>query len=344
MKAELFIVRYHNRKFHRMTSLLYMSKTLYENFPQVVDPPQGMKPHPENIQIFGLRLFKDASFISIPVISPHDSNSVYSNRFYCSECNKWLKMSGTIGNIRSHLKCVHMETMQQTQENISSFERIQLFKQFCLITGLPFRTIDHPIIQKLFPGIGNRIDLSHFCSEVSSKIRNYLKIKLQSALYIAIAIDEWSDQSNRRYLGMQGICIFQDAYEIVTLAQTPIFELNANANVISSIVKKNLKRYNIKDKVDYIVSDTTPVMPAAATLLQLNWSPCYCHILNLVAGDFTKFISMIIDPILAIQKKLGRSTVFTQFCIQKSRQYTRYHCLQKLAGIVISEHYMLLKN
>lgn len=210
--------------------------------------------------------------------------------------------------------------------------------------------VDHPIIQKLFPDIGNRFDLSNLCSEVSAKIQTHLKIKLQSALHIAIAIDEWTDQCNRRYLGIQGICIFTDTYEIFTLAQSPIFEVNATANVLASIVKQNLKNYGIEMKTDYMISDTTPVMPATASLLNLKWSPCYCHVLNLVAGDFTKCISMIVSPILEIQKKLGRSTLFTQYCIQKkskifsipmpteTRWYSYYstlYAIKQLKNIII---------
>ena len=321
-----------------------MSKTFLGNFPQTANVPPNMAAHPNSIQIFGFRLFIDASFIGIPIVSPNDINSVYSTWFYCNKCNKWLKLSGTIGNIRSHLRNVHPEVQQIEHTQISSFGRAQLFREFCLITGLPFRIIDHPIIQKLFPEIGNRHDLSNLCTDVSGKIQNYLKVKLQSALHISIAMDEWTDQCNRRYLGIQAICIFRDAYEILTLAQTPILEVNASASVLSSILKKNLKKYDIKLKVDYVVSDTTAVMPATAIQLGLKWSPCYCHILNLVAGDFTKCISLLVGPILEIQKTLGRSTLFTQFCIQKNQGFFQSRCQQKHVGIAIIKHSMLLSN
>ena len=78
---------------------------LVDNFKEIQEVPMDLKKHPDSVQIFGIKLFKDASFISIPIISQIDPNSIPLSRFYCHKCRKWLKLSNTIGNIRSHLKC-----------------------------------------------------------------------------------------------------------------------------------------------------------------------------------------------------------------------------------------------
>ena len=131
-----------------------------------------------------------------------------------------------------------------------------------------------------------------------------------------------TDQCSRRYLGIQGICIFPDSYSIYTLGHMPITEVNATADVLATMVSENLNIYNIANKVEYIISDTTAVMPATTRNAGLKWSPCYCHILNLVAEEFTRNICELIDPILDLQKHLSKSTLFTQFCINHGSKIT----------------------
>lgn len=118
-----------------------MSSKFLGNFSQTMAVPPNMPSHPDSIQIFGFRLFNEASFIGIPIISPNNNDSVHLVRFICKKCNRWLKLSGTIGNIHSHLRSLHYVPSNNDQRQISSFGRAQLFREFCLIAGLPLLII-----------------------------------------------------------------------------------------------------------------------------------------------------------------------------------------------------------
>ena len=278
----------------------------------------------EGVQVFAFRQFEECNFIYLAVISSYNPNVFFKEKFYCAKCCRWLKISSTLGNIRSHIKSMHKEVLGTKNEpNFVELKYIQMFAFFLLKNGLSFRLVEDPIIQEMFPHMYTRKEQSDLCTEMAKKIREHLTLRLQSAIYISVAIDEWTDKKMRRYLGVHAHCTFAFEWKHFTLGFLPLISVHADAEALSNLTIKCFQSYSIDAKVDYIVSDTTAVMPRTTELCCKKWSPCYCHIMNLTIGDFTEALSGLIDPILSLQRNLSMSTGFTSFCSASNSSITR---------------------
>ena len=276
--------------------------------------------HPDGVQIFDWRAHRTYPFLIVPVISP-DLTQVDERYFFCTMCKRWYRLSGTIGNLNSHIRRKHNNLVTQDQ-NMSEQERTSMFTKFVLTTGLPFRTVEHPIIRKLFPSIGSRKDLAVKCSHVANEIRRKIGHELANAMIITISADEWTDGALNRYLGIQVYSTSASAYKVLTIALVPITELHATAIVLGDIIKVKLEEYNITDRVQRLITDTTAVMPAVSEYIGIKWSPCYCHIANLILQKFISAISDKFRSITDLQKKLSHSTIFRTFCRQHNSNRT----------------------
>ena len=123
--------------------------------------------------------------------------------FLCSKCHRWYCFSGTIGNLNHHIEHMHKDLLQGAVTEISADDRKKLFKKFILTTGISFSTVEHPIIQKLFPGIGSRKDISALCTVTAHAVCKAIQARLAEDTYLTVTTGEWTDEANNKYIGIQ---------------------------------------------------------------------------------------------------------------------------------------------
>lgn len=301
--------------------------------------PAEVAAHPQNVQIFGFRTFKGEDWIIIPRTDPDDESKFDFTYFYCAKCKKWLKMSNTIGNINSHIKCVHPETLDTHEmERITEQERVALGRKYILLNGLPFSTAENKYFTKLCPSVGTRKSLSRLCSQVAKDVKICIKGRLVHAKHIYLSADEWSDDAVQRYLGVHAICIDGKEYYNVCLALEPITDEHANAENLKELLKKILSSYNIENRIEGIVTDTAATMVALCTSMGIEWSPCYCHVMNLLMEDIVTSSDEHLHLLFSLQSHLGRSPVFHNYILARgsktfslpSHTITRWYSLYKL--------------
>ena len=280
--------------------------------------PVPVPDHPKKVIPVSWKTHCNYPFIAIPIVSTRDPEEVSKTHFFCTTCCRWYSFSGTMGNLNHHIKNKHSELIAEEKHSLSEEARNKLFINFMLGQGIPFRMIDHPTIQQLFPRIGNRKDLSSTCSALAQRINSKIRESISNAYHLAVSTDEWTDQANLRYLGVQIHAITYASYDIRTIGLMQITELHASSKVIADMLKAKFEEYKIVGQVQGLVTDTAKVMKKVAEDMRIQWSPCYCHIVNLILGSFINSITMQFKCVQDLQNKLGRSTIFKQFCIREN--------------------------
>lgn len=298
-----------------------------------------VQPHPDNLQFFGLNRFNDVDFLAVPRTDPDDDQKMDFKYFYCGKCKKWLKMSNTIGNINSHIKSCHANLIRPTvAERITDQQRISYGRKYVLLNGLPFATVENKYFMKLCPSCGDRKFMSTLCSQVAKDVRLNIRRKLTDAENIYITADEWTDSAVQQYLGVHAVCVGGGKYYNVCLAHEPLTDIHADADSLKDTLERILTQYGINGKVEGIVTDTAAVMKSLAEKIGLAWSPCFCHVMNLIMEDIVDSCENLLSLLFQLQSHLGRSTVFHNYLIQNgsktfslpSHTATRWYSLYKL--------------
>ena len=301
--------------------------------------------HPNGLHIFGFRSLPDYDYILVAIIDPVNTLIIDDHYFYCSKCQKWLRISNTIGNIRKHLRNVHQVIDNVHHPELSQIEKGVLARKMVLLNGLPFSFIENPQLQQICPLAGTRQNLAALCSRVAEDVRRNIKAHFQpGGNIIWVTIDEWTDKNSQLYLGVNAFIKTRvNNVEKVCVAHQPLSAISNDAPYISGILQEILDNYFPRSKIEGLVTDTTNLMPAIAHVMGLKWRPCYCHIINLLMHSFVQSISDLLEPLFIIQRTLGSSTVFHNYLIQQnttvtslpSYTQTRWYSLYKLLKNVL---------
>jgi hypothetical protein len=157
---------------------------------------------------------------------------------------------------------------------------------------LPFAFADSPRLRALFSVPDDRKSLSRYAVEVAAHVRDQIAPAVQCCRELVLVFDEWSDGRGMPYLGLKvhGCYDFEGRirYQGWCLGHVPLEEKNHQALAAATLTI--LKQYGIEEKVTFIVSDTTAVMPATARLLNKPWCPCWAHVLNLMLGKIVEAV------------------------------------------------------
>lgn len=298
---------------------------MIKHFEQISNiDPNTIQPHPRNIICFGFRCSQMIGYIMLPIIDDNDPTVVDTQYFYCDKCKKWLKTSGTFGNIKAHVRCTHHDLNGPIIPELTPREKGILTRKMVLLYGLPFSFIENPILKILSPNSGGRHNLSAMCSRIAENVRRNIKNKYQFMnANIWITIDEWNDTSSQSYLGVYAnILQTNGQIDKLCVAHHPLSAIHADAPYISGVLHEIFENFFPRSKIEGIVTDTTPLMPAIANHLHITWSPCYCHIINLLLQSFIQICDDKLSDLFLIQATLGSSTVFHNYIIGQNVKVT----------------------
>ena len=263
--------------------------------------------------------------------------------FYCTICNAWKRISTSTGHIRIHYDTASHSNEKFLEKNqMTSAMACKMSKAttlFLLTNGLPFRLIDDQYFQ-LLPTVGHRKRLKDLSRELARVVLDNIKRILARVTYCSLSVDEWSDITRQRYIGvschtkLEGVMrVFTLAHYAVSSAIGPDGRDHLNAKDIATIVYGVMKDFEISAKTLLIVTDRAAVMQNAITLLTdmrladgltpVLWAPCVCHVVNSLLSKLVQLLSDSIQSVIEVQKRLANSEIFANKLVREDHGITR---------------------
>jgi hypothetical protein len=176
---------------------------------------------------------------------------------------------------------------------------------------LPFSFAESPRLRAMFSVADDRRSLSNYAPTLSRAVRETIRPQIQACHDLVLVFDEWSDGCGLPYLGLKvhGWYLFKEEvrYRGWCLGHVPLEEKTAEA--LSQATLAILNDYGICQKVTYVVSDTTAVMPATVRIMGKTWCPCWAHILNLMLGKIVECVRAEgLDELLNVVGRISRGS------------------------------------
>ena len=284
-----------------------------ENF---IDPPRpNLK---DGVTILKYMEFVDDSSILAPMLITSQNKIIYEI-FYCSKCEKWLKISTTITNVYNHINKKHCKKVvsipnpnesslpnrDEMENNIKNID--YRLKAFVILNGYPFSDIEDEDLNSIC-NLSSRASLVRTVETLALQTKQKIRCILESASIISIAVDEWQDRMKRRYLGVTAAAIVERQIRIFTLAHRPMREQHCTAEVIRKYLYEILNEYRIARKIKCAVTDNGGSVPSAfcddptdVHNLNIKRFPCICHIINIYAKTFQKHMKSDLNDFMKIR-------------------------------------------
>ena len=264
--------------------------------------------------------------IEYPIIFTLKSNKLY---FYCSFCNHWYSMCCTFGNVKSHIKSKHLINKHKGREinldqidNINDSLNVEIpedidklisskFKSMILKTGRPFSLVQNPDMKNVLKFLGTRQNLTEKCDQIANEIKIKMKFILLSSSFISVAVDEWSDLTKRRFLGLTARCLHDGKIQTFFLSLTKIEAIHLNGRELNNIFNMALEKYSLNEKVMAAVSDNCNLMQNSFSYSNILRLPCACHLMNLLLKAFIRPSENLIQEITSACRCLKTSVCYT---------------------------------
>jgi hypothetical protein len=294
-----------------------------------VDLPDDLPTEtPNSSLIEALKRHKDAPYILLS--DPHPIPA----HIYCSICRKWVKISTTSANIQGHIeRKMHSRTTSQSPIRTAALTdsaKRSAIKQAILLNGLPLSMIECPQLKLRAPGLPTRQRFTDEIPTIADATKRALKIQLSDAEYMSVQFDGWEDHRNRRFIGVTCHALCRGRFQSSHLATVPCKSLHVTADYIAREVDCVLQDFNIHPVA--CSTDTNATERKAVELLNImrtqrgepkvNWFPCVCHLLNLTLKAFCLGSHALLSPMRDLQRSLGHSGVFSQFCVDEGATRT----------------------
>ena len=304
--------------------------------------------HPEGYAVEEIATVPNYDYIVMAKIFNNENQLVLDEEhFFCFKCRKWLKTSRTFGNIKAHLKNVHNDVFV-SRTCLSEQQKAIHARRFILLNGLSFSLIESPDLKAIAPLAGSRKSISCQCTSIAEDIRRKISQISNRSCCCWLVVDEWADSGKQSYLGVHA-SLLDGNFEFISvcLAHQPLSAIHCDAPYIAGIIAELCSNLLPGTRIIGIVTDTTNLMPAIANCLTVDWSPCFCHVMNLLMQDFVNACDKKLQLLFMIQRSLGSSQVFHNYLVnQKSKLTslpgytpTRWYSLFKLM-----RNFLIMKN
>ena len=229
---------------------------------------------------------------------------------FCCSCNRII--SGAGGNARKH-------TLRHScrSDVLTTEQKERAFVLFMMKHNVGFTALRDPVIRVLFPGL-TYARAQELCDAASDKVRRAITEEVRGHS-LCVMIDGWSDMSLRRYLGI-GLSFFDDA------AQRHVYRFlrlyggknGHGAEQQESALRETLTKMNIsRAQVTALCSDSASVNTALAERMGLSWSPCCCHLWNLVFHNFLDNLPPQLTKILTQINKFRKKTLWVEYLAEQ---------------------------
>ena len=234
----------------------------------ILEPPQNFEEEcPIDIKTISSWVhYNDAPYIWTTITL---QDKINMENFYCSKCNEWRVISGSIFNVKRHIEYHRKDDEIENSHQVLSLnseissEREKAFKyiskqlkKFILLNGYPFSAIEDEFLRAICPLLPSREDFAKQVEDIAKKTENGIKECIKRYKFISIAFDEWTDLLKRRYLGIVANAVSENTTNMFILGLTPISNITATGEHISKLIMDSLERYDIKNRVRVGVTDS----------------------------------------------------------------------------------------
>ena len=129
---------------------------------------------------------KNAPMIYIPVLVDDNKEIISREHFYCSECAKWLQVSGSVRNINRHA-ALHLPDF--FKDNCEDDDKTLITKKqeeiliknivcFVIFETNAFSLIESPFLNNVIPNLPNRNKLLIALKNISMATQKEIKYRL----------------------------------------------------------------------------------------------------------------------------------------------------------------------
>jgi hypothetical protein len=182
----------------------------------------------------------------------------------------------------------------------------------CLDQDISFRTLASPSFRDVTGVRVNRNALSALATTMRVSVDKEIKNQLSMATHCALTFDEWTDVAMLQYVGVKAHVTGPDGHHIYCLDHWPLREDSANAANLARIIEMIITKFVIRRILEFVVTDTTNVMPLTVRTLKLSWMPCWGHVINLMLCDIIAEVRGDIQPIMNMVSVVSGSTKWTK--------------------------------
>jgi hypothetical protein len=192
---------------------------------------------------------------------------------------------------------------------------VSAFKMLSIVvrTNLSFRVVEDPEFREITGSCFSGEAMSRTVGRVRAAMIDKIKDRLDAFDALVVTMDEWTDCREWRYLGIRVQGASPTAFQHFCLAHWFIQSLTADAEHLSDSLRFVLTHFGVLEKVQYVVTDTTPTMPATVHRLRKSWMPCFAHVFNLILCTLLKSFETILGPLMNIIPSLNGSTKWAFF-------------------------------
>jgi hypothetical protein len=266
----------------------------------------------ENHPILGWEVFLyelQPTHLFCPVILVDGERIGYSGgKAFCIDCGRWISYGGTSTHYRDHV-LLHENYNRRCRELSDPEGLANLVVSFLFQTGSAMLAIER--FRRACPDreIPSHFQLPAILHILKSKVKAAIRHQCDTAAFVNIALDGWSDPAGRKYEGITIRTVQEDGSTAVYLAAMKAISARETADVVDAYLKSVVRRYNLKGKLVNVCTDrgsankkaflpsyTVPIKDFFRTL----WIPCTCHILNNILGTFIAEINPLIDPVFKL--------------------------------------------
>ena len=267
----------------------------------------------------------------IPFIED-DNKQYFYIKLFCTCCEKWIKHNFKSFCIDQHLatrehRCLEYKKGLDTAESNELISSTLVEKNlilFILIDGKPLSTIDNEYFQNIESNIINRQSLTKALIKMSEDFIQIIKSITQNMISSYICIDEWSDKTQRSFIGSIIRGVDDDSLKNFLVSFKYVDDdMNVNAKYLQDIVTKIISDFGLSQNFRGITSDGASNMRSAFDNNKFNRHCCICHVFNLLLHDIHELFSKRFQNLHYIQSLTKNSSSFSSFCRIKNCPVTK---------------------
>lgn len=207
---------------------------------------------------------------------------------YCTRCSTWFNSSGS--NLLAHIFHKHpMKEIDIVMPIVDiEFTRFKTLFLYFIRHHIPLYAYNDPILIPAlfpnFPGLPSFLNLLHHTSDF---LKETIMKEINAAPKIGLVIDGWTDQSQRRFIGISIFYLLKNKIVTRFLSFSNLEEMSHTALAISNEIRKIADQFDFElTKLEVLVSDSASTMKATSTILGVNWVPCFLHLFDLCFNRF----------------------------------------------------------
>jgi hypothetical protein len=134
-----------------------------------------------------------------------------------------------------------------------------------------------------------------------------IKNKLKNVTPVCLTTDAWTSINNESYVAVTAHYIDDDTKMSSILIGCQHFTARHTAVEMSFLLKEQVNKWGLDNKITMIVSDNAANIVAAVRLCQWRHFPCFAHSINLIVQSGLEAVKLILNKVKAIVEYFKRS-------------------------------------